>query len=301
MTRKGVVLGATLIIFAVIIILTYHGDKRLAAVDSVYTRLSNLTQMFGVAQTANDSETTRSWVREYYSRQAADRIRALDTITGSITNFASLYNTMVPEVYCPALVRVGTVLDGGKFVCNPHDMPKNCSIYSLGLNNEISFDVDIQEFNNYTCRIYGYDRDIQAAEISIRYKEVNGEVESVTISPKTNVTKNEYFLGDLLIKNKDTYAEILKMDIEYAEHKTLIPFLQRFSVCQILLEIHGKPIQHVTLLHQIAELDYALFSYEVNGYSLEACEYSFINLNCMARYGATIWKLYLKHVNPSEM
>ncbi|KIH67782.1 hypothetical protein ANCDUO_01887 [Ancylostoma duodenale] len=69
----------------------------------------------------------------------------------------------------------------------------------------------------------------------------------------------------------------------------------------MFLELHGKPIDHVTLLRQIAQLNYALFSYEINGNSLTACEYSFIHLDCMERYGATMWKLYLKFVTPSTL
>lgn len=41
--------------------------------------------------------------------------------------------------------------------------------------------------------------------------------------------------GDLLIANNDTEVEFLKMDIEGEEHTSLIPFLQKFEVCQVSL------------------------------------------------------------------
>ncbi|VDO90548.1 unnamed protein product [Heligmosomoides polygyrus] len=68
------------------------------------------------------------------------------------------------------------------------------------------------------------------------------------------------------------------------------------STTQIFLEVHGKSNLHAELLRKIAVLDYALFSYEVNGNALSACEYSFIHLDCMERYAATMLKRYLNNV-----
>ncbi|VDM55378.1 unnamed protein product [Angiostrongylus costaricensis] len=96
-----------------------------------------------------------AWVREYYARQAPERIALLNNMRNPL-NFASIYNVIVPEARCPDLVRVGRVSDGGKYVCNPKAFPTgNCSIYSFGLNNEVSFDVEIQQMTG--CQLYGYD------------------------------------------------------------------------------------------------------------------------------------------------
>lgn len=66
------------------------------------------------------------FLRGYYSRQAPGRIAQLQSI-GGLSNYATLYNVLVPEVYCLDLVRVGNVVDGGKWVCNPKEMPQeNC-------------------------------------------------------------------------------------------------------------------------------------------------------------------------------
>ncbi|PIO64584.1 hypothetical protein TELCIR_13782 [Teladorsagia circumcincta] len=37
------------------------------------------------------------------------------------------------------------------------------------------------------------------------------------------------------------------MDIEGEEHQSLIPFLQKYKVCQILLEVHGNAVTHARL------------------------------------------------------
>ncbi|VDL81472.1 unnamed protein product [Nippostrongylus brasiliensis] len=99
-----------------------------------------------------------------------------------------------------------------------------------------------------------------------------------------------------MLANGDDFVEFLKVDIERAEHKILIPFLREHSVCQLLIEIHGNTTQHAALLKEVALLDYLLFAREANPWCQPCCEYSFINRNCMDRYGAYILKPYLKDI-----
>ena len=56
-------------------------------------------------------------------------------------------------------------------------------------------------------------------------------------------------------------------------------------VSLILIELHGEVYNHTKLIEQFAKARYMLFSYEVNGYSIIACEYSFIYLSCMQSCG----------------
>ncbi|CAJ0605667.1 unnamed protein product [Cylicocyclus nassatus] len=286
MTRSLITLVALILTITVVYIVHQKYDQPL-------TRLSLCKELM-------PEESTDSWTREYYAMQAASRIRGLESIRKTTKNFLNLYDAIVPEVFCRNLVRVGSVLDGGKWVCNPTAMlRKNCSIYSLGLHDEISFDHDIQEINNFSCRIHGYDMVKQSPVTVKQYYAINGKVEALKIGPKTDASKNVYFIGDLVSRNNDKNVEFLKIDIEGAEHNSLIPFLEIYKVCQLFVEIHGTPLKHVTLLQQIARLDYALFSYEVNGACTNCCEYSFIHYSCMSQYGVTKLYLYLKFVNPS--
>ncbi|VDL81471.1 unnamed protein product [Nippostrongylus brasiliensis] len=64
----------------------------------------------------------------------------------------------------------------------------------------------------------------------------------------------------------------------------------------LLIEIHGNTTQHAALLKEVALLDYLLFALEANPLCRWCCEYSFINRNCMERYGAYILKPYLKDI-----
>ncbi len=63
------------------------------------------------------------------------------------------------QVFCAGLARVGSEADGGKWVCNPLSvLAPPCSIYSLGVSNDVSFDVQIQTLTNKTCKLYAFDK-----------------------------------------------------------------------------------------------------------------------------------------------
>ncbi|KAK5969068.1 hypothetical protein GCK32_005065 [Trichostrongylus colubriformis] len=234
-----------------------------------------------------------AWLQGYYEKFARSRITYLELKS---INFGILYNVLAPEVFCPYTVRVGSLADGGKFVCNPAKAPKNCSIYSLGINNEISFDEDIQGFNNFTCRIFGYEKRSIDSSIATRYTKINGKVQQLEIASNTDPKRNRYTLGALVEHNNDTSVELLKMDLDGGERYFLIPFLERYKVCQVMVEVHGRPPVHVSLLSRIAKLNYALFSLDVHPRVPSACEYSFIHLDCMQAYGAYMLKRYLNNV-----
>lgn len=246
-------------------------------------------------QTSNQSD----WIRSYYEKKVPERMKFLRNMNSY--TMSTFYTVVGPEVFCANLVRVGLVADGGKYICNIDRIPKgNCSIYSLGINGDISFDVDVQNFSNKTCRIYGYDKNDQLF-IMPQYERINGKIEILKIAKSTNPSLGEYSLGDLLKRNNDSTAEILKIDVEGAEYEALIPFLQRHRVCQLLIEIHWPKHKHLQLVQQIASLNYALFSLEPNPFCDDinpCCEYSFIHLDCVHKYGAAILKLYLKDLKP---
>ncbi|KAK5969069.1 hypothetical protein GCK32_005066 [Trichostrongylus colubriformis] len=259
---------------------------------------------------SNESEVAPSisvapeaWFREFFEKTASSRVTYLSSSSRYIHQDirpGTLFNVLAPEVFCPYTIRVGSLDDGGKFVCNPPKTPKNCSIYSIGIAGDISFDEAIQEFNNFTCRIFGYEKENISSSILEQYAKINGKLQQLELASFTDAKNNRYALGDLVERNNDESVEFLKMDIEGAEHQVLTPFLERYKVCQIFVELHSTPSDQISLLSRIAKLNYALFSHEINGHAPSLNEYSFIHLDCIQTYGAYMLKRYLNKVKVPE-
>ncbi|CAD6194081.1 unnamed protein product [Caenorhabditis auriculariae] len=182
------------------------------------------------------------------------------------SNNKEFYDIFIPEVLCPKIIRVGECGDGGKFVCNPPAIPKDCVIVSLGLNNQIMFDVDIQKRSQNKCRILGADLSEQNAKTKETYQKMRGTLFVGAIGRTLSVS-------EIMRKSSASEAELLKMDIEHAEHHALEPFLKEYKVCQIFLEIHGAPALHMSLLKKISKQGYRIFSVEPNIYCPLCCEY----------------------------
>ncbi|CAB3405975.1 unnamed protein product [Caenorhabditis bovis] len=225
-------------------------------------------------------------VIEYSKTQVEKRKEALEKNNFNRIDFADLYGALASEVYCARKVRVGTIGDGGKWICDPWSIPKNCVIFSLGLNNQVQFDEDIQEIIQNRCKIYGFDNEEQNDLTKLKFSKINGATKVALISETTNRALNKFTISDLAKDANVKSIEILKIDIESAEHSVLIPFLEKYTICQILIEIHGMAHRHKTLLLKIGKLKYRLFSYEVNGFDIKACEYSFIHESCIEKYNA---------------
>ena len=74
---------------------------------------------------------------------------------------------VTPSFSCPFPVkRVGTLGDGGKYVCGFHRVTqgrgenRECVVYSFGVSDESSFEAEILE-STKNCQVYGYDFSVQ--------------------------------------------------------------------------------------------------------------------------------------------
>uniref|UniRef100_A0A914PLD5 Methyltransferase domain-containing protein n=1 Tax=Panagrolaimus davidi TaxID=227884 RepID=A0A914PLD5_9BILA len=157
--------------------------------------------------------------------------------------YALLYNVLVPEVFCVDLVRIGRISDGGKWICNPSSLLsfEDCTIYSLGLSNDPSFEMDLQEYLNNKCKLRSFDKDYQNPETMEKLKISNGNFMKALISQKTNESNNEYTFKDILYKFGDKRIDILKVDIEGAE-LDISDELLSIPICQLLIENHGENV-----------------------------------------------------------
>ncbi|KAH7689499.1 Protein Y39F10A.3, partial [Aphelenchoides avenae] len=91
--------------------------------------------------------------------QAVERRELLQALT-PLSPFTPVLNiVLVPEVHCSSMARLGNLLDGGKWVCNPQYLPTDhCVVYAVGLNNEVSFEEALQNFTQNGCALRAIDK-----------------------------------------------------------------------------------------------------------------------------------------------
>uniref|UniRef100_A0A8R1IKF8 Methyltranfer_dom domain-containing protein n=1 Tax=Caenorhabditis japonica TaxID=281687 RepID=A0A8R1IKF8_CAEJA len=205
-----------------------------------------------------------------------DRILELSKLNDSQQFFKSIQI----ESFCPAKVRVGGEGDSGKVTCDPRRAKVGCTMMSLGLNDQIEFDEELQEITENRCKIIGADMREQNSATQEKYSKMRGHLFVGSIPDTLKLFR-------MMIDSGSKEIEILKMDIESSEHDALEPFLKSYFVCQILVEIHGKPARQLEMLRKISRQGFRLFNLEPNPLCSVCCEYSFINEMCMARYQVT--------------
>uniref|UniRef100_A0A914QYX2 Methyltransferase domain-containing protein n=1 Tax=Panagrolaimus davidi TaxID=227884 RepID=A0A914QYX2_9BILA len=230
-----------------------------------------------------------------YQQQALIRRQILNEKIDS-DGYGILYNVLVPEVFCKNLIRIGTVGDGGKWVCNPTSLMsfESCTIYSFGMNNDPSFEEDFQNFLKNKCQLRCIDKDDQNPATMDRLKIVNGGFKKAFIGPRKDESINMFQISDIMAEFDDQKIDILKIDIEGAEFDNLDNILS-LPICQIMIEVHGQtPKDTLNLLRSLSEHEYYLFSYEINGYHHHLSEYSFIHKSCFSEYNVkTVYGKYL--------
>ncbi|KAF1756082.1 hypothetical protein GCK72_012535 [Caenorhabditis remanei] len=188
------------------------------------------------------------------------------------------YEKVKLEAFCPLKERLGEIDDGGKYVCNPRMVRKDdCTIISLGLNNQIYFDQHIQNVTGGHCRILGADKDPQNMETQAKYGGMNGKLFSGMIPTDISISSIMQTAG-----RKE--VEILKMDIEGGEMDALEPFLEEYKVCQILIEVHKSPAEHFKMLQIMAKHNFQIYNVETTPYCVMCCEYSLIHESCMEQF-----------------
>jgi hypothetical protein len=148
---------------------------------------------------------------DYYQSQSRIRKSYLSNYLDK--SLGNLYNILVPEVVCPILLRVGRVLDGGKWICNPFRLSSDCVLYSMGINNEISFELDIYQLSRNNCNIFAFDKDQQSPTTIQQLSAINATLIQALITTATNNTENK--LQSVIRAHKhDRHIELLKIYIE---------------------------------------------------------------------------------------
>ncbi|KAF8370839.1 hypothetical protein PRIPAC_77268 [Pristionchus pacificus] len=259
---------------------------------------SSRSQQSGLPLSAVSQPRLNARTADFFKQQAKERKSMFEAALASKNpTVPQVLLPIVAEAYCPSLVRVGSVGDGGKWLCNPWAMPKGGVVFSLGSHNDISFEADYQKATGQAATIITVDMNAASSSALAGLEAINAKFVHAMIAPKTNLTASppHYTVADLMKKMGHDHIEMLKMDIEGAEYTVLPQFLSGNSVCQIMVEIHAIA-QVPTLLRAVADAGFLLQKYELNAFwtGTGLCEYSYIHESCLEKYGATLLASYLK-------
>ncbi|KAH8988086.1 methyltransferase domain-containing protein [Lactarius akahatsu] len=171
--------------------------------------------------------------------------------------FYTIWDFFVPAFQCPHRVqRVGTLGDGGKWVCGLDRVVKQdkCVIYSFGINGESSFESTLLK-RAPGCEAWGYDYSVNSWG-----PEITGDPEvrdrahfrpfalGGTNNHEDHDNPKYWTLDSLMDLNGHTFIDILKIDIEGGEFDALTAFLSTHAaaegdvlpVGQLQLEIHAR-------------------------------------------------------------
>lgn len=190
--------------------------------------------------------------------------------------YSSIYH---PTWSCDVTERVGLMSDGGKFICDPHRIPKDCLIYSIGSNNDWSFEENA--YNLLGCEIHTFDHTIDPVNMP---KFVNfhkwglgawNSTDDILISLPNIIDK----LG-----HTNRAIDILKVDCEGCETEAIRPLFQMKSwrtnppIRQINIEFHWHRYTDLELLRAATDNGYVIFMKEANPFGRCCYEFSLLQL-----------------------
>ena len=91
------------------------------------------------------------------------------------------------EYKCKKPFRAGSVGDGGWWMCEDRELPSECTIFSIGIAGDYSFDLSASK--RYGCNVYSFDPTVDHEE----YLDDVGKVRFTKIGAAGNLYLDEHF------------------------------------------------------------------------------------------------------------
>jgi hypothetical protein len=254
----------------------------------------------GVAKPA-----TKQSIADFRSRQQDQLLQEFDRCPPCfIRKFTGAQRTYLFDAItdCEGTMRVGAPFDGGKWIRNSPVVPDSAVVYSFGIGDNISFDMDMAGLLG--CRVYMFDpspsvvsrfktfRPGQACGRGVMFYQATG------LGPVSAMPGREW---DLIIEGKPCKVEslanlarslrhnrvdVIKIDIEGGEMAALQQILasqtlDSLRVKQLLVEFHlwdDKSFEDfVRIVGALKKQGFLIFRKEFNPYAADKCaEFSFV-------------------------
>lgn len=196
--------------------------------------------------------------------------------------------------------------DGGYWICNPSRAAYDgCVVYSMGIRGDTSFETALSQKTGNRCRFFCFD---DHAETAMNlFAPFNGTFMQARISAKSDPSKKEMSIFDIMRFYNHTKVEILKIDIEEGEFDALNSFFdsvqitpEKTPICQILTEFHAFPPNTdlnvdmekkldvwPPMLKRMHKLGFRIFTIETYRRCCE--QISFLHVSCTNQYEPSPW------------
>jgi len=195
-------------------------------------------------------------------------------------------NHYEPDFVCQHERRIGKIGDGGKWICDPHRISKqeSCLVYSVGSNNDFSFEESVIKEIGKHCEIHTFDFG-NYAEGAKQASERSGGV----------IHYHKTFLGSdkppkykslaTVVKelgHQGRTVDIFKIDCEKCEWSTSNEWFDHSGITlrQIQVELHGADLQLTPKFFDlIYKNNYVITHKEANIAYGGAIEYALLKLS----------------------
>eukprot|EP01066_Platyproteum_vivax_P018568 Platyproteum_vivax@DN7569_c0_g1_i10.p1 len=206
-------------------------------------------------------------LRKQHMLKQKYKFNQVSKIVGGRTQFFQEH--WEPTLSCPYPARVGQIGDGGKWVCNPLEILKKKQqdatqfgtsgkvlVYSLGSNNDFSFEKEIHEMYEGNVEIHTFDQGAPSNEPHFLQYHTN---KIVAVGAEQGTDQSLKALREQ-IGHSDQNIDILKMDIEGGEYEVLKTLVDPQVGCllganMLLMETHhGTAAQYHEIFKGLNEV-----------------------------------------------
>uniref|UniRef100_A0A7S2RBX2 Methyltransferase domain-containing protein n=1 Tax=Eucampia antarctica TaxID=49252 RepID=A0A7S2RBX2_9STRA len=190
-------------------------------------------------------------------------------------------NHYEPDFVCQHERRIGNLGDGGKWICDPHRIVKqdSCLVYSIGSNNDFSFEESVFKEISSDCEIHTFDfRDYNegAKKAGVHYHQVGLGMD---IPPR-------YKSLSTIVKSlghEGRIVDIFKIDCEGCEWFTATKWFEAdITLRQIQIELHNADIQQTPKFFDLMYKNNYVITHKepniANAGGKKAIEYAFLKL-----------------------
>jgi hypothetical protein len=207
---------------------------------------------------------------------------------------------LLPPAWAAPVVRYGALSDasrapesdGAKLLLDVRGLAAPCVIYSLGGNQQTEFEEAMLDAT--ACTVWTFDCTVKAAAMAPLIKRARGgagrfsfrpyciggiDGNHATIKGETIALRS---VASIMAELGHTRVDLLKMDIEGAEHYALPAFLAATVPtalpAQVALELHwqGRALESLSVVRDLVRAGYVLASREDNAYCTECSEVTFV-------------------------